>query len=103
MPALAARAAIASGLPPLDLLVYQIHMPLPSNGEPSGGASGWGGLVGGGVVGVGGSRAAWAGAATASAIRARATPARRRMLSFAAAFTAPSPSHRLRGELTGSR
>src|SRR4051794_6321851 len=145
MPDLAARFAIASGLPPLDLLVYQIHMPLPSNGEPAGVVSGSGVLIGAGIVGVGSSRAAYAGVAAASAERAsaaaRTAPRRRagfaapappgrpcpgfaapappgrpcpgfaacgggatwRSTGFAAALTALSPSHRLRGELTGSR
>src|SRR4051794_39926100 len=116
MPDLAARPAIESGLPPLDLLVYQIHIPLPSNGEPSGVVSGSGVLIGAGIVGVGSSRAAWAGAATASSASratARMVPRRRagspargatwRSTGCAAAFTALSPSHRLRGELTGSR
>src|SRR4051794_27739632 len=78
MPDLAARLAMASGLPPLDLLVYQIHMPPPSNGEPAGVVSGSGGLIEAGIVGVGSSRAAWAGAAAASAARAATTAATRR-------------------------
>src|ERR1700716_3915268 len=33
-PAACARAAIAGTLPPLDWLMYQIHMPWPSNAVP---------------------------------------------------------------------
>src|SRR3954464_11486991 len=45
MPALAARFAIALGLPPLDLLAYQIHMPSPSKGLGAG--TNWGVANGG--------------------------------------------------------
>src|SRR3954468_20266682 len=64
MPDLTARFAIAVGLPPLDMLAYQIHMPSPSNGEPCGVVAGSGVLMGGGMLGVG-RRAAPAGEARA--------------------------------------
>src|SRR2546423_1775090 len=38
MPCARACDAIAFGSPPLDLLTYQIHMPLPSKAVPLGGA-----------------------------------------------------------------
>ena len=52
MPAAFALAAIAEGVPPLERLVYQIHMPSPSNGLPCG-AAGSGALIGGGTTGAG--------------------------------------------------
>src|SRR4051812_6784390 len=89
MPDLAARFAIASGLPPLDLLVYQIHMPLPSNGEPAGVVSGSGVLIGAGIVGVGSSRAAYAGGA-GSVATARASVAARKAPPRRTRFAAPA-------------
>src|SRR3954464_1911804 len=100
MPDLAARLAMASGLPPLDLLVYQIHMPLPSNGEPAGVVSGSGVLIGAGIVGVGSSRAAYrgvaaagpggAGGGVAAASPARASAAARTAPRRRAGFAAPA-------------
>src|SRR3954471_21552867 len=90
MPDLTARFAIAVGLPPLDWLAYQIHMPSPSNGEPCGVVAGSGVLMGGGMLGVG-SRAAPAGAA--AAVRAMAV---------ATARAAPSRARRRRGFAAGS-
>src|SRR3954468_4110204 len=48
MPDLWARAAIAPGLPPLDLPAYQIHMPSPSKGLGVG--ANWGVAIGGTTV-----------------------------------------------------
>src|SRR3954463_5272315 len=48
MPDLWARAAIALGLPPLDLPAYQIHMPSPSRGLGVG--ANWGVAIGGTTV-----------------------------------------------------
>src|SRR3954463_322697 len=67
MPDLWARAAIALGLPPLDLPAYQIHMPSPSKGLGVG--TNWGAAIGGEIgsgVGLGGV------AMASSATRARA-------------------------------
>ncbi len=36
MPAALARVAMASGLPPSELLTCQIHIPAPSKGLPAG-------------------------------------------------------------------
>src|SRR3954471_13600451 len=48
MPARCALAAIALGLPPLDLLAYQIHIPSPSKGLGEG--TNWGVAIGGATV-----------------------------------------------------
>src|SRR3954452_16789205 len=69
MPARCALAAIAPGLPPLDLLAYQIHMPSPSKGLGEG--TNWGVAIGGETV-MGGSGLAW----PPPAVRSRATTAR---------------------------
>src|SRR3954451_15643914 len=83
MPEAAALPAIASGLPPLDLLAYQIHMPSPSNGEPGGVVAGSGALIGAGTIG-GGSCLAAAGAGRISAAATAAGSAKRRTLRFLA-------------------
>src|SRR4051812_14591349 len=71
MPDLLARAPIALGLPPLDLLTYQIHMPSTSNGLGDGTNSGV--AIGGATVGVGSCLAlACAGRSASTAARAAA-------------------------------
>src|SRR3954454_6537454 len=86
MPEAAARLAIALGLPPLDLLAYQIHMPSPSNGEPGGVAAGSGALIGAGTIG-GGSCLALAAAGRIDAAATAAGSAKRRTLRFLAPLT----------------
>src|SRR3954467_9785444 len=75
MPARSALAAIALGLPPLDLLAYQIHMPSPSKGLGAG--TNWGVAIGGEMVTGGtGLACAAAGRSASAAARAAASEAR---------------------------
>src|SRR3954447_608222 len=71
MPDFLARAPIALGLPPLDLLTYQIHMPSTSNGLGDG--TNCGVAIAGATVGGGSCLApACAGRSASTAARAAA-------------------------------
>jgi hypothetical protein len=92
MPDACARLAIEAAVPPLDWLTYQIHIPSPSNAEGLGAGCGF--VRGGGTVGAFFLASALAGRQASKANAA--IDASRRAADI-------SPSHRLRGELTGSR
>jgi hypothetical protein len=86
-----ARFAIELAVPPLDWFTYQIHMPSPSNAEGLGACAA---VSGGGTV-----TFVAASAVAGMAARSPTTAAVDASLATADIYS----SHRLRGELTGSR